>query len=450
MTALPSERDTCRICGSPALREVLDLGNLAVSDFVADADPVHAPLVLVLCDPDEGGCAFVQLKHRVLDQALLYTRYWYRSGTNESMRAALADIVREAQTAVQLRAGDIVVDIGANDGTLLRAYGRGDLRLVGFEPAENLLTEARTGTNLIIPELFSAATFKRHLGAAARAQLITSIAMFYDLEEPHEFVQEVAEILAPDGLWIVQMAYLPTMLDTNNFDNICHEHVGYYSLAVMDRLVRAHGLEIRDVELNDVNGGSFRIYLQHEDHADARWRSNGADERVARLAQAERAQRLTETDKYRWFADRMRDIKETVRNFILQELANGKVFHVYGASTKGNTILQYFGLDHRHFQLAADRNSDKWGLRTVLTNIPIVSEEVSRAARPDYYFVLPWHFRETFLTREQAFLGSGGGMIFPLPEPLLVHMTGGELRESVLGAASARTSSLSREDMHRG
>ncbi len=450
MVAMADERDGCRICGSPALREVLDLGNLAVSDFVDGAEPLYAPLVLALCDPDEGGCAFVQLKHRAVDQSLLYTRYWYRPGTNESMRAALADVVDAAQAAVPLGAGDIVVDIGANDGTLLRAYGRGDLTLVGFEPAENLLAEARAGTDLIVPERFTAASFKRHLGSASQARLITSIAMFYDLEEPHDFARDVADILAPDGLWVVQMAYLPTMLAANNFDNVCHEHVGYYSFGVMDGLVRAHGLEIRDVELNDVNGGSFRVYVQHGAHADTRWRSAGADDRVGRLARAERVQRLTDTDTYRRFAHRIADIRETVRGFVLKELADGKVFHVYGASTKGNTILQYFGLDHRHLRLAADRNSDKWGLWTVVTEIPIVSEEASRAARPDYYLVLPWHFRETFVARERAFLDSGGGMIFPLPEPSLVRMVGGQLRESTLAKATGRTSSLRAEDIRRG
>lgn len=444
-----AERDGCRICGGP-LRELLDLGNLAVSDFVDEgAEPLYAPLVLALCDPDKGGCAFVQLKHVAIDQRLLYTRYWYRSGTNESMRSELADIVAAARAVVPLRADDIVVDIGANDGTLLRAYADGHLRLVGFEPATNLLAEARVGTNLIVSEFFSAASFRRHLGSVSRARVITSIAMFYDLEEPHDFVRDIADILAPDGVWVVQMAYLPTMLSENNFDNICHEHTGYYSLDVMDRLVRAHGLEIRNVELNDVNGGSFRLYIQHRSHADRRWGSAGGSDRIRRLASTEGALGLTRTATYHDFARRITRIREDVRGFVLKELSEGKVFHVYGASTKGNTILQYFGLDHRHFRLAADRSSDKWGLRTVVTKIPIVSEEASRAARPDYFFALPYHFRSAFLTRESEFLSSGGGMIFPLPRPSLVRMVDGKLRESLLEQAKD-DASPTRIGVHRG
>lgn len=432
MVSLADERDRCRICDSLALSAVLDLGPLAVSDFQDGAEPLYAPLVLALCDPGEGGCGFVQLKHRAVDQSLLYTRYWYRSGTNESMRAALADIVSAAHAAVLPAAGDIVVDIGANDGTLLRSYGRGDLRLVGFEPAQNLVAEARVGTDLIVPECYTADSFKHHLGRTAQARLITSIAMFYDLDQPHNFVRDIACVLAQDGLWMVQMSYLPTMLARNNFDNISHEHVGYYTLGVMDRLVRAHGLEIRDVELNDVNGGSFRLYVQHREHADGRWSSAGGTRRVGDMTRAEREIALTEPGTYRKFAARITRIRAEVREFVLRELSYGKVFHIYGASTRGNTILQYFGLDHRHFQRAADRSREKWGLRTVATEIPIISEEASRAMHPDYYFILPWHFREAFVVRERDFLDSGGGMIFPLPEPSLVRMTGGELRESAL------------------
>jgi NDP-4-keto-2,6-dideoxyhexose 3-C-methyltransferase len=433
---MPRERTNCRLCRSDALREVLDLGDLAVSDFVDGVEPLYAPLALAVCDPGSGGCSFVQLKHEALDPSLLYRRYWYRSGTNESMRAALLDVVLSAQAAISLDEGALVLDIGANDGTLLRAYGRKDLRRVGFDPAENLLAEARAGTDLIVPECFTAASFRHHVGSAGRARIVTSIAMFYDLEQPHDFVRDVSEVLAPDGLWVVQMAYLPTMLANNNFDNICHEHVGYYSLAVMEGLLRSHGLEVRDVELNAVNGGSFRLYIQHAS-AGSRWALDGSAERLESTARAERELGLGQSATYRDFGLRIARIRDEVRAFVLERLSGNKVFHVYGASTRGNTILQYFGLDHRHFQMAADRSSDKWGLRTVATNIPIVSEDASRAARPDYYFVLPWHFRETFQAREEAFLRTGGAMVFPLPTPSVVRIIDGELREMSLQEESA-------------
>ncbi len=356
------------------------------------------------------------------------------------MREALADIAHSAQVAAQLRPGDIVLDIGANDGTLLREYIGDEISLVGFEPAKNLLNEACRGTDLIIPNFFSASSFKRNLGPSAKARIITSIAMFYDLDHPHDFVRDIAGILARDGLWIVQMTYLPTMLSSNIFDTICHEHVGYYSFEAIKLLITAHGLEIRDVELNAVNGGSVRLYIQHQSHSDPRWQLIGAPERIKRIVHDERVIGLTNTATYQQFAERISSIKETIRRFVMDELANGKTFHVYGASTKGNTILQYFGLDRRHFEAAADRNKDKWGMHTIATNIPIVSEEESRAARPDYFFVLPWHFRDAFVAREQEFLAAGGSMVLPLPIPSLVCMRDKVLQEIPLGEASRRRS----------
>ncbi|MEA5362531.1 methyltransferase domain-containing protein [Amycolatopsis sp., V23-08] len=414
----------CRVCGRSSFRDVLDLGELAVSDFGRDTEPHYAPLALVLCDPGTGGCSFVQLKHRAIDRDLLYRQYWYRSGTNESMRVALASIAASGRDLVGLGRGDVVVDIGANDGTLLRSYRDDGVVRVGFEPAANLVAEARAGTDVIIPEYFTAGSFFDHLGASSRAELITSIAMFYDLENPHDFVRDIARILAPDGLWIIQMAYLPTMYASNNFDNICHEHVGYYSLEVMKTLLSRHGLSVRDVELNDVNGGSFRLYVGHHDTR-PRWADRAGARRVEELSRQETALGLHLPGTHREFRQRIAALKTDIPEFVRREMAAGKVFHVYGASTKGNTILQYLGLDHRHFAMAAERSPHKWGLRTAATDIPIVSEDESRQAGPDYYFVLPWHFRDSFVTREAAFLRDGGQMIFPLPEPTVVRLVNG-------------------------
>jgi NDP-4-keto-2,6-dideoxyhexose 3-C-methyltransferase len=414
----------CRVCGRSSFRDVVDLGELAVSDFGRDTEPHYAPLALVLCDPSAGGCSFVQLKHRAIDRDLLYRQYWYRSGTNESMRVALASIAASGRDAVGLGRGDVVVDIGANDGTLLRSYRDDGVVRVGFEPAENLVAEARAGTDVVIPEFFTADSFLDHLGASSRAKLITSIAMFYDLENPHDFVRDIARILAPDGLWIIQMAYLPTMYANTNFDNICHEHVGYYSLGVMKTLLSRHGLSVRDVELNDVNGGSFRLYVGHHDTR-PRWAGRAGARRVEELSRQENALGLHLPDTYQDFRQRIAALRADIPEFVRQEMAAGKVFHVYGASTKGNTILQFLGLDHRHFAMAAERSPHKWGLRTAATDIPIVSEDESRQAAPDYYFVLPWHFRDSFVTRETAFLSAGGQMIFPLPEPTVVRMVNG-------------------------
>lgn len=423
------ERRQCRVCGASSLVDIISLGEHAISDFVPGGTaPVVAPLALVLCDPAAGGCALLQLKHRAVDPQLLYRNYWYKSGMNASMKAALADITAQALKLVELAPGDIVVDIGANDGTLLRSYPAAGAApgvcLVGFEPADNLQPEAAQGTTRIINDFFEAAAFSAAFGSA-KARIVTSIAMFYDLEDPNAFTADVAEILAPDGLWTIQMSYLPLMLETNNFDNICHEHVEYYSLASLEALLERHGLEAFDVELNDVNGGSFRIYVRLTG-APPEGRE-GSEARLAELRERERSMDLAGTAPYRAFAGRVEAVRIAVRSFVESAVARGDTIHVYGASTKGNTLLQYFGLDHRLIAGAAERNPAKWGLETVATGIPIISEEESRAAGPDYYLVLPWHFRHEFLEREQEYLDAGGAMLFPLPEPEIVRRENGRL-----------------------
>jgi hypothetical protein len=413
-------RRTCRLCESDHLLRVFSLGALALSDFVAANTPVvTAPLDLMLCDPAEGGCSLVQLGHSV-DRDLLYRHYWYRSGVNQTMTKALADVVASCVPLVDLTRQDIVIDIGCNDGTLLRSYPSPSPVTVGFEPAGNLIDLAAEGTSLIINDYFSHDAFVSALGSSARAKVVTSIAMFYDADDPNTLVSDVAQVLSQDGIWIIQMAYLPSMLKTNGFDNICHEHLTYYSLSTMKMLLGRHGLEIRDAVLNDINGGSFRIYACHRSSTSRG--SPGAANRLRLLETYERASSVRDTGTYTRFAERANQIGQALHEFCETEYRLGKQIHVYGASTKGNTLLQFADLAAPLISMAAERNPAKWGLQTVATNIPIVSEEESRAQRPDYYLVLPWHFRNEAVRREEAFLRRHGGMLFPLPIPSLVTM----------------------------
>lgn len=405
----------CRVCGSTSLVPVLSLGNQYVSDFV-DSDGgggTQAPLQLVLCDAASGGCGLLQLKHTTPAHSL-YRNYWYRSGINQTMRLALADITARAQALVPLQAGDIVLDIGSNDNTLLRSYQRGDITKIGFEPATNLMSYANDPNIHIINDFFSAQPFLQKT-AGKRARIITSIAMFYDLDDPNAFTADIAACLDKDGLWIIQMAYLPTMLLDNIFDNICHEHLEYYSLLSLENLLGRHNLKIVDVELNDVNGGSLRTYITHRHNTSIEPR-RGAERRLSNLRQQEKDLRLEELSPYQEFAQRVADIKGKVTSFIRQEVKAGKTVYVYGASTKGNTLLQYFGLDHSVISAAAERNPDKWGKKTVGTLIPIISEAEARAAKPDYFLILPWHFLSEFRQREKEYLSSGGQFIVPLPQ----------------------------------
>lgn len=404
----------CRVCGSTKLIDILSLGSHAVSDFVkSSSTQIKAPLSLVLCDPTDGGCSLLQLKHEAVDPSLMYRNYWYKSGMNSTMTHALADITNSVEEIISFKKGDMVLDIGANDGTLLRQYKNKKIKLVGFEPARNLQSDAKKGTDLIINDFFNYKSFLKKFDSKTKAKVVTSIAMFYDLEDPNTFVHDLTEVLDKDGIWIIQMAYLPLMLEKNNFDNICHEHVEYYSLTSLEKLLQRHNLEIFDVELNDVNGGSFRIYIKKNTGKVVP--INGAAKRVKNLFDYEKKLGLHKITIYKQFARRVEKIKKELVSFIKKVKKQGKKVHVYGASTKGNTLLQYFSLDASLIEAAAERNKDKWGLKTVATDIPIISEEESRKTNPDYYLVLPWHFREEFLEREKEYMGKGGKMIFPLP-----------------------------------
>lgn len=411
----------CRVCGSKDLEPVFSLGELYVSDFLSEGEEsraFRAPLELVLCNTKYGGCGLLQLRHTVSHESL-YRNYWYRSGVNKTMVDELRDIAKSAERIARPQSGDFVLDIGSNDGTLLRSYETKGLNLVGFEPAINIVEKyGREGLTKVFPDFFNQAAWQKEF-ADKKAKVITAIAMFYDLEDPNKFVADVAKILDEDGLFIVQMAYLPFMLERNAFDGICHEHLEIYSLLSLENLLLRHNLEVFDVGIRDINEGSIRAYIRHKAGGKTLQVPQGAEERVKKMRDDETRFGLGDRKVYDAFAARVNDIRGKVRAFIEKEFAKGKKIYVYGASTKGNTLLQYFGLDNRVIVAAADRNPDKWGKRTVGTNIPIVSEEEARKSA-DYFLVLPWHFLKEFLEREKEFFSRGGKFIVPLPLPEIV------------------------------
>jgi len=414
-------RSTCRVCKS-SFEPLLDLGDHYVSDFPLpdQSDGIKAPLELVLCRR----CRLLQLRHTVSPEDM-YRNYWYRSGTNRTMQLALADIANKAETLAHLQPGDSVLDIGCNDGTLLAAYRTGDIYRIGFDPAENLAPLSRRIAQTVVADFFALDAFEQHPDLRGRhPKVVSSIAMFYDLEDPNRFVAEVKAVMDPDGLWIVQMSYLPLMLKTNELGNICHEHMEYYSLQTFEYLHQLHGFEVVDVELNDINGGSIRTYIRNvgadpSRFGDATYRDLAAD-RVKMMREQEVKLGLDERRPYVDFARRAERIRQDVVTFVTEQTRNGKTVFLYGASTKGNTVLQYFGLDSSLIKAAAERNPDKYGRVTVGTRIPIVSEAEARAAEPDYFLVLPWHFLEEFMEREYTYLSSGGRFIVPFPHFTLI------------------------------
>ncbi|MDP9034300.1 MAG: class I SAM-dependent methyltransferase [Myxococcota bacterium] len=412
-------RKTCRICGSSSLTKVIDLGEQHLQgSFVKAGKELppsrKIPLRLLRCDTsrDERACGLLQLEHSTPPE-ILYSAYWYRSGTNQTMRTHLAGIAREA-IAIAGKPGARVLDIGCNDGTLLDQYPA-DYTKFGVDPSDVAQTvKGATVVQDTFPSPRLAALYGRE-----RFDVVTSIAMFYDLEDPVAFARAVAEVLAPDGVWMVELAYLPRMLENDSYDTICHEHLEYYSLAVLERIAREAGLRVVRASLNDINGGSIRCAIAHASSAK---RASAEDQRtVSALRQAEFEQLLDTDEPYRAFQRRIERHREELGGLVRKLKREGKRIHVYGASTKGNTILQWCGIDNSMIECAADRNPDKHGARTLGTDIPIVSEEESRAMRPDYYLVLPWHFRAEFLERERATIERGCGLIFPLPKVEIVR-----------------------------
>ena len=405
-------RETCRICGSSNLIPILSLGDQYVTNFVDDPNQAYlkGPLELVLCDVDHEGCGLLQLRHTI-NRDVLYKKYWYKSGISTTMVKALADIVSSAEKLVNLSAGEIVIDIGANDGTLLRQYKKDDIVTVGFEPSD-LWKLAAQGTSKIINDYFKYSEFKKRFGDR-KAKIITSISMFYDLEDPNTFVEDAKNCLDKDGVWIIQMNYLGLMLENNTYDNICHEHLEYYSLLSLSNLLSRHQLEAFDVELNDVNGGSFRIYIKHEGSRIEGFA--GSDERIEKQKAYETKMGFQSRKVYHKFAARIENSRKELVSFLNQETRKGKKIFIYGASTRGLVVLQYAGIDNRLIRAATDMNPSKWGKYIVGTGIPIISIEQYRREKPDYLFVLPYHFLGEIKNQEEAFLDAGGKLIVAIP-----------------------------------
>jgi NDP-4-keto-2,6-dideoxyhexose 3-C-methyltransferase len=356
----------------------------------------------------------VQLRHSVAP-GVLYDHYGYRSGTNEMMRSNLEGIARQVTEMAGLGRGDLVLDIGCNDGTLLAGYDVAGLDRVGIDPSDAVKAIDRSDIS-VINDFFSYDTFQMAL-PGRKAKAVTSIAMFYDLERPRDFVAEVSRILAPDGVWVIEMSYLPLMLRVIAFDTICHEHLEYYALRPIEWMLEAEGLRVHRAEINDVNGGSIRLFVRPAAAGEvARAATNDLDA----LRREEDALALDTDAPYEAFSASCHRMKDQLRELLVGLVADGKTLYAYGASTKGNTLLQFCEIDNSLVTKAADRNPDKWGTETIGTHIPIVSEDQARAEAPDYFLVLPWHFFEGFVARERSFLDRGGAFILPLPQVRVV------------------------------
>lgn len=409
----------CRVCGSAEFEDVINLGDLAVSSFVREGERgIKAPLNLVKCKQ----CGLHQLKDTV-DLDKMYRQYWYKSSLNSSMLRDLANVVKSVEEIIDLKEGDIVVDIGCNDGSMFDFYTTSGLYKCGFDPALNLQEEAKKHCTWFVNDYFSAEKFPY---ATAKAKVVTAIAMFYDLEDPMRFLRDVVSILDQDGVFVVQLTDLYAMYKTNAFDNICHEHLEYYSLKVLLKMFNDAGLKIFKVVRNKVNGGSLRVYAQHTNGPyevdPSLYTEWGVEEYYFRSPEG----------SPQAFRERVENIKKAIMWFLEDTRIYGETVYVMGASTKGNTLLQYFGIDDKLIQYAAEVNSDKYGLYTVETSIEIIPEEEALLEHPDYFLILPWHFIENLVEKHYDYLESGGRFIIPCPAPLLVSIEGVEEIDPIL------------------
>jgi hypothetical protein len=399
------------------MKELFTLGNLYVSDFLNEGESARGGSVEMKMMMDENGSVRLE---QIAPLDTMYGKYWYRSGINDTMKKELNGIVNSITDIVKLKENDLWVDIACNDGTLL-SYVPKNLLRVGIDPVdESYKVESEKHSNLIIQDYFSYEVFNKSKFGDLKAKVITTIAMFYDLEEPKKFVNDIVKVLDDNGVWVLQLSYTPLMLEQLAFDNICHEHVYYYSLFNIKKMFKECGIDIMDVQLNDTNGGSFRIYCMKETSDKTNFGSQPHRDickfRVNSLLQYEETLKLDSIDTWLDFYNRINELKEKTVSFIKSEKEKGKKIWGYGASTKGNTLLQYFGLDHTLIEGIAERSPHKFGLKTVGTNIPIYSEQEMRNQKPDYLLVLPWHFINEFVERESDFLKDGGKFIVPCPK----------------------------------
>lgn len=399
----------CRVCGNNNLELVVDLGDQYLTGIFpkhrAEKEITCGPLRLVKCHGDDV-CGLLQLEHSYDLTEMYGDNYGYRSGLNPSMVKHLQDKVFRIRGKVDLKPGDLVVDIGSNDGTTLAAYPD-VLTLVGIDPTGEKFLKHYQSHIKLIPDFFSSKLLQQTY-PYKKAKVITSFSMFYDLESPIDFAKQIAEVLDPEeGIWIFEQSYMPLMLERTAYDTICHEHLEFYGLNQIVWIADKAGLKVVDVELNDVNGGSFSVTaaLKGARRADI-------NRSVEELLAKEKAQRLNTLGPYREFSQRIEQSRKLLQEFVDKAKNEGKKIAGLGASTKGNVLLQYCGFTQNDIEVIADVNPDKFGAFTPGTWIPIANESSVLETGPDYLLVLPWHFKD-FFNKNKLF--KGVKLVYPLP-----------------------------------
>lgn len=404
----------CRICGNSKLISIVNLGEQSLTGIFPKNKTekiTSGPLEIVKCveEKDNSTCGLVQLKHSYNNEEMYGANYGYRSGLNASMVAHLQSIVNKTVELVSLKPGDFIIDIGSSDCTLLKSYPFNEYLLVGIDPSALKFIKYYPENIRLIPDFFSSEIVKSNF-PGKKAKIITSIAMFYDLESPLDFMKEIYDILDEEGVWVFEQSYMPLMLERIAYDTICHEHLEYYGLKQIKWMLDKVGFKIIDIELNDTNGGSSRLSVAKQESSKPE-----AENKVKDILLNEGALQLSRMQVFEKFRDRVVKHRDKLIAVIKKIKNENKTIFGYGASTKGNVILQYCNITSAEIPFIAEVNEDKFGSFTPNTLIPIISEKEAKAMNPDYFLVLPWHFRENIISREQDFLNSGGKLLFPIP-----------------------------------
>ena len=410
-----SEIDECRVCKSGKLKKVFRIDDQYLSPtFVkankGDLSKVKIPLTLILCEK----CNLLQLRETV-EPDVLYKNYFYRSSVSDTMRADLKAVVDDITEHVNLHNEDCVVDIGANDCTMVSYYSE-SLSRYAIEPAENINWENVDPSIKIVNDYFNEESILK-CNLSKKVKVFSSCAMFYDLEEPNVFVQTIKKYLHEEGVFCIQLSYLPSMLRNLNFYDICNEHLEYYSLHTLNSLMLRNDLEIYHAKENDVNGGSVRVMIAHKESNKPKSTS------YIDLINNEKSMQLDKFETYTNFYQKILSVKEKIVMAIHKEMEEGMVIGL-GASTKGNMLIQTFGLTKKEIPYISERNPDKVGLRTLGTDIELISESAAREISPKMMLVLPWYFKKEIVIRESDYINSGGKLLIPMPYPHIISIEG--------------------------
>ena len=400
--------NNCRCCGHKILKKYINFGKM----YLSTAFPKNKknnlkkiPTELVICSK----CKLAQLKHNYELDELYNDNYGYKSGVNNSMKNHLKSITISASKYVELNKKNIVLDIASNDGTLLKNYNKKLVR-VGIDPVIKKYKSSYRNMRFI-DNFFSLENYKKKFNEQ-KVKIITSIAVFYDVPYPAKFVSDISKIMHKDGIWVLEQSYFPHLVKNNAYDSICHEHLTYFTIKQINLLLKKSGLQIFNITSNNMNGGSIRFFIKFENNN----KINKVRKNINFFYSAEKKFYNNFWKRLSKFKLKIKKNKTYLLKFIKKTISLNKSIHIYGASTKGNIILQYCKIDQNLIKFAADRNPDKFNRFTPGSNIKIISEKKSRALKPDYYLVMPWHFEKEIIKREKLFSLHGGKLLFPLPE----------------------------------